>query len=532
MEVIGLQVAVGVGEAAVRDVRPHLQQAPQGLGADAVAHVPLDLAVVAAEEETHLRVETLAHLRHAAPGLPGLRFVVAGEPPRVVFRVDPGRIGLRDEALDPAALADAPAAVDGVGPVVVIRIVPPDHEKPRGGALAEELPHAHDGEVVRGHLAEFSGAHAQQSDVGGAHLAGDTGSGIHRQANATGPDADPAAEEQLDLLRFPDTEQAGVLKEEGPLLGKEQAEPVQVDLLLVRLDLGEVRVVGEVQRQARGQRVLEVDPQFLFVAPAAAVDRPAEGVGRDGKAAVGGDGDAFDRAGERDPLQSELVRERGPERDLVVTADDALEVDAPALHVGVAVAQRRERNGHLGAPPGLGDLRPHVPDRVPVLVESGRGAEGPRSLEVDLGVVLDPGGVRAEHEAGLPVEEGVEHQPEAVGVVESSVPPGVGHDDRFRLAVVADDADVKRRVRVAQEHLGALGRGRAGRGLDLDEAGQRIDDLPSVVRLDDAVEDGGVLERIGAAGRRSLDAQAADDDEECEETDERCSGDQTWHYRP
>ena len=57
------------------------------------------------------------------------------------------------------------------------------------------------------------------------------------------PDADAAAEEELDLLGDADREQAGVLEEEGPLLGKEEVEAVEVDLLLVDLDLGEVGVV-------------------------------------------------------------------------------------------------------------------------------------------------------------------------------------------------------------------------------------------------------------------------------------------------
>ncbi len=56
-------------------------------------------------------------------------------------------------------------------------------------------------------------------------------------------EADPPAEEELDLLRHPDREEAGVLEEEGALLGEEEVEAVEVDLQLVHLDLGEVGVV-------------------------------------------------------------------------------------------------------------------------------------------------------------------------------------------------------------------------------------------------------------------------------------------------
>ncbi len=50
---------------------------------------------------------------------------------------------------------------------------------------------------------------------------------------------------------LPDGEEAGVLEEERPFLGKEQVEAVEIDLLLVDLDLREVGVDGGVEREAR-----------------------------------------------------------------------------------------------------------------------------------------------------------------------------------------------------------------------------------------------------------------------------------------
>ena len=49
-----------------------------------------------------------------------------------------------------------------------------------------------------------------------------------------------------------------VLQEEVALLGKEQAEPREVDLLLVGFDLREVSVVGEVGREIRRDAVLRI----------------------------------------------------------------------------------------------------------------------------------------------------------------------------------------------------------------------------------------------------------------------------------
>ena len=54
--------------------------------------------------------------------------------------------------------------------------------------------------------------------------------------------ADPAREEQVDLLRVAELEGRRVLEEERPLLGEEQVEARQVDLLFVGLDLREVGV--------------------------------------------------------------------------------------------------------------------------------------------------------------------------------------------------------------------------------------------------------------------------------------------------
>ena len=54
-------------------------------------------------------------------------------------------------------------------------------------------------------------------------------------------------------------EDALALEKEVALLGKEQVEPRQVDLLLVLFDLREIGVVREVGGQALGDAVLHVD---------------------------------------------------------------------------------------------------------------------------------------------------------------------------------------------------------------------------------------------------------------------------------
>ncbi len=89
------------------------------------------------------------------------------------------------------------------------------------------------------------------------------------------------------LDRLPEVEDAGAFEEEIAKLREEQAEPRQVDLLLVRLHLREVRVVGEVQREAGREAVLQVQAGFeqrLFRGIQRAFERPAgaaQGEGRD-----------------------------------------------------------------------------------------------------------------------------------------------------------------------------------------------------------------------------------------------------------
>ena len=73
-----------------------------------------------------------------------------------------------------------------------------------------------------------------------------------------GPDPDPAREEEVHLSRRAEREQARVLEEERPLLRVEEAEAVEVHLLLVDLDLREVGVDGGVEGEARRDAPLQV----------------------------------------------------------------------------------------------------------------------------------------------------------------------------------------------------------------------------------------------------------------------------------
>jgi len=89
---------------------------------------------------------------------------------------------------------------------------------------------------------------------------------------AAGVEPDAAREEHLHerrlarvALRQTELEDAGVLQEELALLGEEEGEAGEVDLLLVGLDLGEVGVEREIEREAARDPPLEVEAQLDVV---------------------------------------------------------------------------------------------------------------------------------------------------------------------------------------------------------------------------------------------------------------------------
>ena len=181
-----------------------------------------------------------------------------------------------------------------------------------------------------------------------------------------------------------------------------------------------------------------------------------------------------------------------PERALVAPADVALEVDAPGLGASAGVAQGSERDGELRAPAEVAREGAHLPGAVPVAVEAVA-----LPVAADLAVVLDAGRVGAEDEAVLAVVVRVQHQLEAVGLVQGRVAAALRHDDAARLEVVADDTHVERVRAVAHTHLGAL-RGRlAFVGGGLLEAAQDGDPAPAGIVQHGPVEHGLLGERPG-----------------------------------
>ena len=84
------------------------------------------------------------------------------------------------------------------------------------------------------------------------------GGGVSASKEARRADTPPRGPAAAGAGRPPEVEDPLTLQKELALLREEQAEPRQVDLLLVHLDLREIGVPGEVRRQILGESVLHV----------------------------------------------------------------------------------------------------------------------------------------------------------------------------------------------------------------------------------------------------------------------------------
>ena len=104
-----------------------------------------------------------------------------------------------------------------------------------------------------------------------------------------------------------------------------------------------------------------------------AVGKLAEGAGDIGfDSHIGAGPHAFhvlQRAGQRYAVDIINSRQRGPEAVLILAPHRALEIDPPALPLGVAEFQRLEGNGDLGRPPVFHHARLDGPHRIPVFVD-------------------------------------------------------------------------------------------------------------------------------------------------------------------
>ena len=278
-----------------------------------------------------------------------------------------------------------------------------------------------------------------------------------------------------------------VLQEEVPLLGEEEIEPREVDLLVVRLHLREVRVDGGVQDHARLHLPFRVQAQVALPARVQPAGRP--GILREAGQAVRLHLEVPPRARKADqPLEAAglahpaeapaRARPRRPERLLVLAADHPPDVEAPALRSRVGrIPQGAERDRELRGPAFGPALRAHRPHRAPIGVE-GAGLVGDERVE------LRPVRVGGEDHGVAAVAEGVEEDGHrvvarelvavvvAAGLQDLVALPHPRHDAR-RLRIPGQHRDVEVAVVVQHPHLRGLGGRRSLLGLALAQPRER-----------------------------------------------------------
>ena len=270
--------------------------------------------------------------------------------------------------------------------------------------------------------------------------------GVDRNRIAVLIDADPPREEQLHLARRAELEEPGVLEKERPLLGEEQIEAREVDLLVVDFDLREVRVERGVEREAGRDSVLEIQSGVAFefrpvVSELEVLREAADHIGQQLQVALALGRKPVERAGQADLRELEGPRCRRPQRFLVPPPQVAGDVEPPNQILAGPIAQRAKRDLHLRFPAAHGHLGAHAPHGVPIEVGSrrsaalrsaaasspaarsaGRTAAAVLSRLADLCVVLDPRRRGAEDERVLPVVKRVEQDLDRVGVEQLAVP--------------------------------------------------------------------------------------------------------------
>ena len=358
---------------------------------------------------------------------------------------------------------------------------------PDARSLAQVPLDARDAEAGGGNeaalLVDFVRLQREHAEVPAAGAAGEAAATVDRHFEpAVEPDA-PREEglEQRGLprhaLRRTEVEDAGVLEKELPLLGKEEREAGEVDAQVVHLDLGEVGVVGEVERERSSHAPLEVEAgvgvgRRSAAARAASAGPTAAGPSAEPRAPSDPEPSTY---GLTSRLRDGLIPVRPCSRPASETRYAAELLNDPVSRgIGaqnVSSFLRRMRRSTFN--PQLSSERsnrsvengiaisadqpqsvrraPTRPDAVPVAIDV-------PAFVGDQGVGARAVGVGGEA-IGVPaVEEGVEHDQDGVVLREVGVLLHLLGDDRLGIAVTRPYRDIERRGSERDRELGGLAR--------------------------------------------------------------------------
>src|SRR3954469_700336 len=448
-------------------------------------------------EEADFRIEIAADLNVARDIKPMRRLIRDPRAVRDSIRVRAGVRRRRAPPVDRPRVADTDAAVDPEHAIPVVGFGRRDalhaddtHARSRGEFAADTQDRIRH-RLLPGVVAlreDLEAADGQSGQTSGEPAAADD---RNRTANIVDPDT--SGEEQIHRLRRARREDPRVFEEERTLLGKEQRKPREVGAYLVDLDLGEVGVIREIERETLRHAQLHLTAELAALVGFPIDDEIAlcaeQGVRSRGQNVARRHLHALQRSRPRDFHQAVLPRNERPERLFVLAANRAHEVQTPRLGLRGAIAQRRKRNAELGVPPGRVDRGGDGPGGVPIEIEPAERTGGrprlPRQLNAatlalvhDLPVVLDPRRGGGEYEAVLPIVIGIEHHAEIVALGDVAVPYALTGNDASSLPVVQPRADVDRFAIDENADFSPLGNGLAFVQLALEESGNSGCGLP------------------------------------------------------
>ncbi len=260
-------------------------------------------------------------------------------------RVYPGRVRQPREGVERPRVTYAEPGIQAVSPAEVVRIIRGDPRRVdrTDPGSAGELPCQSGNRPSHGILdfRQAVGAHVQEPDVHPGGPPRETAAPFDRNLLARGH-SDPSAVKELGPTARAtgqegeaDREEVRVLQKEGSLLGKEKAEAGQVHLLVIHLDLREVRVHGEIQRQALRDSDLRVDPRLERIGHLG-IDGGyptcrSQDVRRDRCHTAGRQLKAPELPRFRQAVEPELARNSRPNHLLVLASDVPSDVQAPRL---------------------------------------------------------------------------------------------------------------------------------------------------------------------------------------------------------
>ena len=237
--------------------------------------------------------------------------------------------------------------------------------------------------------------------------------------------ADAAAVEKSIGLAETEVEDARALLKEHSLLGKEQRESREVDLLVVCLHLGEICVQGEIEREVARWSVLDIEASFEGRPVLARIGRfglveregalaPAQQVRRDveGFLALQSFENDFPRNRRLHRTKESPLGLDGRECvEFKVTGDDPHQYETHLRPPGFGLKpETRQRNAHFCEPSVCVPFRRDIPEGVPAHV----GGKDSLSVVENGQVGSQSGGRGEERERILVVVERVEDHSEPV----------------------------------------------------------------------------------------------------------------------